>query len=75
MLTYLPHTWSLHCWATKLKCVEIKLPFVVILSLKTYQSVVVDIAHMFLGIIYPSFLLVSTWKVSHQKYPKDTLIL
>jgi hypothetical protein len=40
-----------------------------------YQTVVVDVAHMFLGIIFPSFLLVSTWKVSNQKYPKDTLIL
>jgi hypothetical protein len=72
MLTYLPHTWSLHCWATKLKCVEIKLPFIAVLSPKFYQSVVVDVAHMFVGIICPSFFLVSTWKVSDQKYPKKT---
>jgi hypothetical protein len=32
-------------------------------------------AHMFVGIICPSFFLVSTWKVSEQKYPKDALIL
>jgi hypothetical protein len=24
--TYLPHTWSLHCYATQLKCAEFKLP-------------------------------------------------
>jgi hypothetical protein len=30
------------------------------LTKKTYQSVVLDVAHMFVGIIYPSFFLVST---------------
>jgi hypothetical protein len=55
--------------------VEIKLPFVNVLSPKTFQIAEVDVAHMFLGIIYPSFFLVSTWKVNNQKYLKDTLIL
>jgi hypothetical protein len=32
ILTYLPHTWSLHCWATQLKCVEFKLPVILIPS-------------------------------------------
>ena len=32
VLTCLPHTWSLHCWATKLKCVEFKSPFVAVSS-------------------------------------------
>jgi hypothetical protein len=55
--------------------VEIKLPFVNVLSPKTFQIVEVDVTHMFLGIIYPSFFLVFTWKVSNQKYSKDTLTL
>jgi hypothetical protein len=33
ILTYLPHTWSSHCWATQLKCVKFKLPFITVPSL------------------------------------------
>jgi hypothetical protein len=29
ILTYLTHTWSLHCWAIQLKCVEFKLAFII----------------------------------------------
>jgi hypothetical protein len=32
ILTYLLHTWSLHCWATQLKCMKFKLPFIIIPS-------------------------------------------
>jgi hypothetical protein len=40
----------------KLKCVEIKLPLYNFLSPKSYQSVVVDVADMFLGIaVHHSF--------------------
>ena len=44
-LTYLPHTWSLHCQATKLKCVEFKSLFVFVHSsrhIKMLQSVLLS---------------------------------
>jgi hypothetical protein len=53
--------------------VETKIPVVNVLSPKKFQIAEVDVAHMFLGILYPSFFLVSTLKVSKKKYPKDTL--
>jgi hypothetical protein len=40
---------------------------------KTYQGVVGDAAHMFLGVTSPSFFSISTWKVIDQKYLKDNL--
>jgi hypothetical protein len=48
--------------------------FVNVPSPKSYQSVVVDEAHMFLGIICPPFFSISAWKVGDQKYPKDNLL-
>jgi hypothetical protein len=42
-------------------------------SPRSYHSVVVDVAHLFLGITYPTFFSISTWKVSDKKYLKDNL--
>ena len=55
VLTYLSHTWSLHCSATKLKCAEFKSPFMVVSRTKIYQNIVVGVAPLFIDVACPSF--------------------
>ena len=54
VLTYLPQTWSLQ----NFKCMEFRSPSVVVSSIRTYRSVVVGVAHMFVGVACPSFFLI-----------------
>jgi hypothetical protein len=49
MLTYLPHT-CLHCLSNKTQVCGDQASFVNVPSTKSYRSVIVDVAHMFLGI-------------------------
>ena len=60
VLTYLLHTWSLHCWATKLQVRGVQAPFRSCSLAKTYQYVEVDVAPMLVGITCPSFIVIST---------------
>ena len=60
VLTYLLHTWSLHCWATKLQVCGVQVSFCSRSFVKTHRGVVVDVALMFIGITYPSFFSMST---------------
>jgi hypothetical protein len=60
VLTYLPHTWSLHCWATQLQVCRVQVPFHNRSLTKDYHGVVVDVALMFLGVACSSFFFIST---------------
>jgi hypothetical protein len=59
ILTYLPHTWSLHCYATQLKCEAFELPSGCSLT-KNYLDIAVGVALVFLGIAYPLVISIST---------------
>ena len=60
VLTYLLHTWSLHCWATKLQVCGVQVSFRSHSLAKMYQDIVVGVALMFIGITCPLFFSIST---------------
>jgi hypothetical protein len=60
VITYLPHTWSLHCWEMQLQVWRVEVPFRNRFLTKNYHSVIVDVALMFLEVACPTFFSIST---------------
>ena len=64
-----------HLEFAKLQVYGVQVSFCSCSFIKAYRGVVVGVAHMFIGVVYPSFSLIPPGMVSNQKYRKENYIL